>query len=175
MKIYNLTGSNLTFNIGASKVQVRNLESSSSIVATPELVRNNILPLIESFNGGIILVPNTSDMLVFDMPGCQVPAECVVDDKTANQMLNKAIAEFKKKNAPKPEDKKPEPKVEQPKVEETKEPEKKKDETPIQEPKVEDKSAKPENKAEVNKSVETKVEGIKITKIEGENPQETKN
>lgn len=174
MKIYNLTGSNLTFNIGSSRVQVKNLESSSSIVATPELVRNNILPLIESFNGGIILVPNTSDMLVFDMPGCKVPAECVVDDKTANQMLNKAIAEFKKKNAPKPEPKKPEPKVE-PKVEEPKKPEEKKDETPTQEPKVEDKPAEPENKTEVNEPAEMKIEGIQVTKIPGKESQEIKN
>jgi hypothetical protein len=156
-------------------VQVKHLESSSSIVATPELVRNNILPLIESFNGGIILVPNTSDMLVFDMPGCKVPAECVVDDKTATQMLNKAIAEFKKKNAPKPENKKPENKKPEPKVDESKKPEEKVDETPTNETKVEDKPTEPENKAEVNDSAEMKVEGIQITKVEGENSQEVKN
>lgn len=121
MKIYNLTGTNLSISVGQSKVHIPNLEMSSSIVVTPGLIKTGILPLIKSFGDSLLLVPNTNDMMIFDTPGCMVPSQNIVDDKEATKRLNQAKAEFNKKNKsqqPKPEPK-PNPKDEAKKKAET--------------------------------------------------------
>jgi len=184
MKIYNLTKSNLTFVVGTARVQIKALEHSSSIVSTPGLIRNNILPLVEKFNcKGILLVPNTCDMMIFDMPGCRVPAEIVVDDATAEKALAKAINEAKKELK---SETKPEPKPE--KVSEEVKPEVKEEtidkpeldvdekgdtpDEPTPEAEVTKDEVKPETKSEPE--VENKPKGIVITKIKGKDPKNKK-
>lgn len=96
MKIYNFTQSVLIIPVGGTRVRVEPRTCSNSIIFTPSVVKA-IQPLINMYGSDIILVPNTSDQLIFEQPGCGVPADNLSDLQAADCKLNKIIKDYQNK------------------------------------------------------------------------------
>lgn len=92
MKILNLTESVIILPVGALQVRIEPKSISNSIVATPSVIKSAIIPLINLYLDNFRVIPNSSDLTVLDQDGCGLPADNVVGEEEAIELLAKVTS-----------------------------------------------------------------------------------